>query len=35
MRYDTRINEFNEQKHNMSKPELEKEIKRLNKVISK
>ena len=34
-RYDTRINEFNEKKHQISKVELEKEIKKLNKVICK
>ena len=34
-RYDTRINEFNQKKHQISRSELEKEIKKLNKVIGK
>jgi len=34
-RYDTRINEFNARKHQLNRQELEKEIKKLNKVIGK
>ena len=34
-RYDTRIDEFNDNKHKMAKGDLDKEIKRLNRVIGK